>query len=151
MSDKSKTHENLPQEVALKILRIFPDFGIESEPYLWDLNGICIGVEDVGGSEEFSQRFQRWADRWDECSDTDTQELNTTTLSAEKFDEQGFALAWELKRLVGEKSKVIYEFILKEGAVEVLADGSTLDWPPGVNLELNQKVILDEEIARNLA
>lgn len=150
MSDETKIHEDWPKEVARKILRVFPDFGLESEPYLWDLNSIYLGVEDVGGSAEFAQRFQRWADRWDECSDPDTQELDKTTLSAEKFDEQGFALAWELKRLVGEKSKVIYEFILKEEAIEVWADGSMGNWPPGVNLELNQKWILEEELARRL-
>jgi hypothetical protein len=145
------SHNDVPDELAEKVLRIFPDFGIEGDAYLWDLNGVCIGVEGVGGSEEFAKRFEKWAYRWDECMNIKTLELDAAKLAAERFDEQGLALAGELKRLVGEKSKVVYDFILKKGTVEVLADGSTRDWPPGINFDANRKRVLDEEIARKLA
>ena len=36
-------HEDLPDELAGNILRIFPDFGIGGDACLWDMNGVCIG------------------------------------------------------------------------------------------------------------
>ena len=149
MSDKSQISQELPDELAEKILRIFPDFGIGGDAYLWDLNGVCISVEGVGGSEELARRFEKWANRWDECMNIKTMELDTTTLAAERFDEQGLALAAELKRVVGEQSKVVYELILQKGTVEVLADGSTRNWLPGTNFDANRKWILDKHNGRS--
>jgi hypothetical protein len=55
MSDESKMSKLFPDELAEKILRIFPEYGPDA-PYLWKLNGVGIGVENVGGSEEFARR-----------------------------------------------------------------------------------------------
>ena len=40
---------------------------------------------------------------------------------------------------------VVYELILQKGTVEVLADGSTRDWPPGVDFDANRKWLLNEQ------
>ena len=77
MSDESKISEDLPDEIAEKVLRIFPDFGIVGDAYLWDLNGVCIGAKSVGGSEEFVRRLQTWAARWEECMDNGLDNLIT--------------------------------------------------------------------------
>ena len=142
MSNEPPFDEDLPDEIATKVLLIYPNFG---DCYLWDLNGVGTGVESFGGSEEFASRFERWANRWDQCMNIDTMELDSATLANEHFDELGVALAAELKTLVGNKSKVIYGFILKHGVVEVLPDGGTCDWPPGFSSAANRKWILNEE------
>ena len=112
---------------------------MKGDAYLWDLNGVCIGVECVGGSPKLACHFAEWADRWDETSTANNYETDRPTLAAEQFDEKGLALATELKRVVGDKSKVIYGFVLKEGAVEVLTDGSTREWHPGIDFDANRK------------
>ncbi len=128
-----------PDELALKVLRIFPEFGVKGDAHLWKLSGACVSVEDVGGTPELARRFEEWTCRWEETTSANNYQTDRITLALEQFDKKGLALATELKGVVGDNSKVIYELVLTDGAVEVLADGSLCDWPLGVNLEANRK------------
>jgi len=118
--------EDLPDELATKVLRIYPDFG---GAYLWDLDGCCLCVDFVGGTEEFDDRFTKWAILWDHCTSTKTPVTDVATLAAEHFDEKGLALAAELKRVVGDRARIIYRFTLKTVDAEILADGSITELP----------------------
>jgi len=120
--------EDLPDELATKILRIFPDF---AGSYLWDLEGCCTGVESFGGTAELDERFTKWAEHWDTCTsiEIETMETDVAALAAGHFDEKGLALAVELKRVVGDKVRVVYRFSLRKADAEILAEGSTKEWP----------------------
>jgi hypothetical protein len=117
---------DLPDKLATKVLQMFPDFG---EAYLWDLDGGCLGVEEFDGTAELDERFRKWAAQWDSCTSTKTAETDVATLAADHFDEKGLALAAELKRVAGDKARVIYHFSLKKTDVEILADGGTKECP----------------------
>jgi len=119
-------NEDLPDDLAEKVLRIFPDFG---GAYLWDADGCCLGVDSVGGTAEFDERFTKWAIRWDHCTSTKTPVTDVATLAAESFDDQGLALAAELKRVAGDKARVFYDFTLKKTDAEIRADGSIKETP----------------------
>ena len=97
--------------------------------YLWDLDGGFLGVEDVGGTEEFHERFTKWANRWNDCESFNPYNIDRDTLAAEHFDEKGLALAAELKRVVGDKARVIYHFSLKASDAEIMASGGVKEWP----------------------
>ncbi len=133
--------EDLPDELSEKLLTIYPDF---SGTYLWDLNGGSLGVEDIGGTEELDERFRTWSRRWENCVTTKTYKIDYATLAAERFDQQGLALAAELKKVVCDKSRIIYCFTLKKAAAEILADSSTQDWPFERD---NRKFVLDGLVA----
>lgn len=119
-------NEDLPEEIATKVVSIAPDF---EGAYLWDLDGCCIGNEGPAFPDDLDMRFTAWSEIWDACYDLDTMKLDKAKLAAEGFDEQGLALAAELKRAIGKAAKVIYCCILRKAALEVLEDGRTIEWP----------------------
>ena len=118
--------EYLPGELATKVLRIFPDY---VGACLWDLDGCCLCLEDHGVPAELEARFTKWTQLWESCTNTKNAAKDVATLTAEHFDEKGLALAGELKRVVGDKARVIYHFTLKKADAEILADGSIKEWP----------------------
>lgn len=107
----------------MKVLRIYPDHG---DTYLWDVNSCATNTDNefVGGSEKLDRRFRAWAHRWEECCGFEAIGDDKATLAAEKFDEQGLALAGELKRVVGGSARVIYYCTLLKKDLEILEDGS---------------------------
>ena len=86
-------------------------------------------MECFGGTSELDERFRKWAAHWDRCTSTETAEMDVVKLAADCFDIHGLTLAVELKRVAGDKARVIYHFSLKKTDVEILADGSTKEWP----------------------
>lgn len=118
--------EDLPGNLAIKVLRIFPD---AAGTYLWDLNGCCIGNENPAFSDELDERLTTWSNRWDTCYDIKTMRIDKTRLAEERFDEQGVALAAELNRAVGADARVIYYCTLTKAALEILENGQTVKCP----------------------
>ncbi|MCX6908351.1 MAG: hypothetical protein NTY01_09955 [Verrucomicrobia bacterium] len=123
MRKKKTSSWELPDELATKVLRIYPDHG---DTYLWDVNSCATGADDelVGGSKKLDRRFRAWAHRWEQCCGLEAIGDDKATLAAEKFDEQGLALAGELKRVVGGSARVIYYYTLLKKDLEILEDGS---------------------------
>ncbi|MCX6906539.1 MAG: hypothetical protein NTY01_00690 [Verrucomicrobia bacterium] len=119
-------NDELTEDMAVKVVRIFPDYG---GCYLWDLNSGCICNEDPVFSDDLDKRFTAWAESWDASRDIKTHDPDETRLAAERFDERGIALAKELKRAVGKKAKVVYQYTLRRGALEILGNGRTVRWP----------------------
>lgn len=118
---------DLPDDLAIKVLRICPD---AAGTYLWDLDAYCVGVEVVGGTEEFDERFSKWASRFNDCQIYNpSYKIDRERLAAEHFDERGLALAAELKRIAGDKARIFYGFTLKKTDAEILADGSIKESP----------------------
>lgn len=120
------THVDLPEEIAVSVLRIFPDV---AGAYSWDLNACCIGNENPVFPEDLDERFTSWAKRWDAHRDFETGKPDKAALAAEGFDEQGLALAAELKGVIGPAAKVIYYCTLRAAALEVAGDATTIKWP----------------------
>lgn len=118
--------DELTEDMAVKVVRIFPDYG---GFYLWDLNGCGIGNEDPVFSDDLDKRFTAWAESWDACVNHNPYKIDKARLAAESFDERGIALARELKRAVGKKAKVVYQYTLRRGALEILGNGRTVRWP----------------------
>jgi hypothetical protein len=134
--------DDLPDELAGRVLRVFPDNG---DSYLWDLNACCMEVVEIGGTESLEREFEAWARHWDRCFDLRRMEVDKLKLGAECFDEQGLLLARQLKRFVGESRRVIYGFTATEHSVEILAEGGTRDWPPGLDIIRNREWLLKKQ------
>jgi len=117
--------EDLSDELAVKVVRIFPDCG---GAYLWDLNSGCIGNEDPVFPGELDERLTAWSESWDACFDPNTMKTDKARLAKEGFDDRGLALAAELKHAIGEAAKVVYYCNLREAALEILPNG-TIEWP----------------------
>ena len=118
--------EDLPDKLGRKVLRIFPDCcGF----YLWDAQGHGLGNDDPTFPDELDKRFEAWAWRWDEAFDNKAIKLDKEKLAAEHFDKCGLALAIELKRSIRDQAKVIYHCTLRKAYLEVLEDGTTIEWP----------------------
>jgi len=125
-SEEYWMEEDLPEKIALNVVRIYPDF---CGAYLWDAEGCGIGNDDPAFSDDLDQRFTIWSKRWDACYDLQTMILDETKLAAEGFDDQGIALACDLKRAIGQAAMVIYYCTLSKSTLEVLEDGRTIEWP----------------------
>ena len=93
------------------------------------MDGCGIGNEAPAFPDDLDERFTKWSEGWDAHYDTNAMKLDKAALAAEGFDEQGLALAAELKRAVGEAAKVIYYCTLRTAALEVMGDGTTIEWP----------------------
>ena len=125
-SEENWFNDDLPDEVVVKVVKIYPDFG---GAYLWDMNGWGIGNDAPAFPDELDERFMAWANLWDEAYNFDTHQVDRWRLSRIGFDQQGIDLAVELKRAVGTATKVIYCCQLREPALEVFEGGSTIEWP----------------------
>lgn len=140
--------DDLPDDVAVKVVKIFPDCG---GAYLWDLDGVCIGNENPAFSDDLDKRFTAWSESWDVCFNDKTVKVDKVRLASKRFDERGLALAVELKRAIRNQARVIYCCQLSEPAVEVLEDGSTIEWPSDTDFRQWALNSVAEEIARKLA
>ena len=118
-------HEDLPEGIAVKVIRIHPDFG---GAYLWDLDGCCIGNDAPAFPDDLDQRFTAWSERWDALYNIETMTLDKAKLAKEGFDDQGIAMATELKRAIGSAARVIYDCTLNKITLEVFEDGRTIEW-----------------------
>ncbi len=126
--DEFWLHEDLPENLVNRVVRIYPDY---CSAYLWDLDGCCTcNDEALPYSDDLDARFSAWADRWDAAHDIGKRNLDKNQLAAEKFDDQGIALAAELKRALGAGVRVIYYCTLSDAILEVLKDGKTIECPP---------------------
>ncbi|MCU0772049.1 MAG: hypothetical protein MUE94_09830 [Verrucomicrobia bacterium] len=136
--------EDLPEALASRVVRIFPDHG---GTYLWDLDGAAVSAEGLGAAADLDARFETWSNRWSACVGTDRRGANLAELAAERFDDEGLALARELKGVVGETARVVYNCVLAKVDIEIRADDSSQEWPRGTNY---RQQVLDEQIARRL-
>ena len=71
---------------------------------LWDDRGWGTSADDeeINASDDFVKRFDAWVSKYDDNLDE--------ALDEDSFNKEGYALAAELKKIVGPSIKVTYAF-----------------------------------------